>query len=215
MALLRISICALTILVLAGCGSSSSGGSAKTTSTAARQAPAVDPAAKLDAPGEASPLKPAPEIALKDSTGQPVRLSDFRGKAVYLMFIYDHCPDVCPLMVSSLHTALGQMSAAERAKAQVVAVSVDPKGDTARTVNQFLATRLMTGRMKYLIGSKAQLVPVWKKWGIQVQASPDAREVGHSAFVYGITGSGKVRGLYPSNFKPKWIVHDTPILAAG
>jgi protein SCO1/2 len=203
---------AVLVLAVAGCGGSSSASSGTTATATAKPAAAH---AKLDAPGEASPSHPAPEVNLKDSLGHQVRLADYRGKAVYLMFIYDHCPDVCPLMVSSLHTALGQMSAAERAKAQVVAVSVDPKGDTARTVNQFLATRLMTGRMKYLIGSKAQLVPVWKKWGIQVQASPDAREVGHSAFVYGITGSGKVRGLYPSNFKPKWIVHDTPILAAG
>jgi hypothetical protein len=56
---------------------------------------------------------------------------------------------------------------------------------------------------------------VWRQWGIKVQASPDAREVGHSAFVYGITGSGRVRALYPSNFKPAWITHDTPILAAS
>ncbi|MGZ6696740.1 MAG: SCO family protein [Solirubrobacteraceae bacterium] len=204
-------VTALIALAIAGCGSSSSSSTAPAKSTSTASAAS----AKLAAPGEANPARPAPEIALKNSLGQDVRLSDYRGKAVYLMFIYDHCPDICPLMVSSFHTALSKMSPAEAAKAQIIAVSVDPKGDTPKTVKGFLAERLMTGRMQYLLGSKKELVPVWKQWGIQVQASPDQREVGHSAFVYGITASGKVRALYPSNFKPAWIVHDTPILAAS
>lgn len=203
---------ALLAFAVAGCGGSSRASQSATATTAAKPAAAR---AKLDAPGEASPSRPAPDLSLKNSLGRPVKLSDYRGKAVYLMFIYDHCPDVCPLMVSSFHTALGRMSAAQRAKAQVIAVSVDPKGDTPRTVRRFLAQRLMTGRMEYLLGSKAALAPVWRQWGIKVESTPDQREVGHSAFVYGITGSGRVRALYPSNFKPAWIVHDTPILAAS
>ncbi len=203
---------AVLTLAAAGCGGSSDGSSTTAASTAS--APAVA-GTKLDAPGEATPSRPAPAIALKDSLGHRVRLADYRGKAVYLMFIYDHCPDVCPLMVSSFHTALGRMSAAERAQTRVVAVSVDPRGDTPKTVRRFLAQRLMTGRMEYLLGSKAALASVWHEWGIKVQATPDQREVGHSSFVYGITGSGRVRALYPSNFRPAWIAHDTPILAAS
>jgi protein SCO1/2 len=203
---------ALLALVLAGCGGSSSASQGSATTTAAKPSAA---GAKLAAPGEATPSRPAPAIELKDSLGHRVRLADYRGKAVYLMFIYDHCPDVCPLMVSSFHTALARMSPAQRAKTQVVAVSVDPKGDTPKTVKRFLSQRLMTGRMEYLVGSKTELAPVWQQWGIKVESTPDQREVGHSAFVYGITGSGRVRALYPSNFKPAWIVHDTPILAAS
>jgi protein SCO1 len=134
---------------------------------------------------------------------------------VLLTFIYTHCPDVCPLIVSHLHTALTRMGPAQARKVQVVAVSVDPRGDTPRTVRRFLAQHLMTGRMEYLIGSRKELARVWKKWGVGVQGTPDDREVDHSAFVYGITAGGTVRALYPSNFQPGWIVHDVPILAAG
>jgi protein SCO1/2 len=204
---------ALLGLALAGCGGGSGSPGAATATTAAAKPAAAS--AKLDAPGEATPSRPAPGFALKDSRGRTVRLSDYRGRAVYLMFIYDHCPDVCPLMVSSFHTALARMNAGQRAQAQVIAVSVDPKGDTPKTVRKFLSDRLMTGRMEYLLGSEKALAPVWRQWGIKVQASPDTREVGHSAFVYGITGAGRVRALYPSNFKPAWIAHDTPILAAS
>jgi cytochrome oxidase Cu insertion factor (SCO1/SenC/PrrC family) len=38
-------------------------------------------------------------LALKDSLGHPVNIDSYRGKAVLVTFIYDHCPDVCPIIV--------------------------------------------------------------------------------------------------------------------
>jgi protein SCO1/2 len=194
--------------LMAGCGSSSSSGSPSTSTKAAASTP------RLDAPAQASPPRPAPEFSLRDSNGKSVSLASYRGKTVLLTFIYAHCPDVCPLIVGNLHAALAQMGPAAAAKTQIIAVSVDPKGDTAAAVDRFVAAHDMTGRMEYLIGSRAQLVPVWKKYGVQAQGTPDSREVDHSAFVYGITGSGSQLALYPSNFKPEWIAHDTPLLAS-
>lgn len=189
--------------LLVGCG-----GSSKSSSDSA----ALASGAKLDAPAELQPPAPFPDFALHDSTGKLVRLSQFKGKAVLLTFIYDHCPDVCPLIVGNLHNALLRLGS-QASKVQIVAVSVDPKGDTPRTVKAFLAAHEMTGRMEYLIGSLKQLAPVWKSYGVAVQGTPDSREVSHTAFVYGITASGKRRALYPSNLQPDWIVHDVPILA--
>jgi cytochrome oxidase Cu insertion factor (SCO1/SenC/PrrC family) len=73
----------------------------------------------------------------------------------------------------------------------------------------------MTGRIEYLIGSKKELAPVWRAYGVQVEASPDEREqtVGRSAFVYGITGRGSVLVLHPAMFDPAWIAHDAPRFA--
>jgi protein SCO1/2 len=144
-----------------------------------------------------------------------VRLSQYRGKAILLTFIYDHCADVCPLIVANLHTALLKLGPAA-SKMQIIAVSVDPKGDTPATLRALLTAHEMTGRMEYLIGSFKELAPVWREYGVQVEASPEKREdvVGHSAFLYGITGSGSVRVLYPPTFDPAWIVHDVPLLGA-
>jgi protein SCO1/2 len=165
---------------------------------------------KLQAPAQ---LRAAtPQFALRDSLGHLVRLSQFRGKAVVLTFIYDHCPDTCPLIVANLHNALLRLGSAA-GKLRIVAVSVDPRGDTPATVKAFLAAHEMTGRMEYLIGTFGQLAPVWRAYGVQVQASPAQREVGHSAFLYGITGRGSVLVLYPPVFDPAWIAHDAPILA--
>lgn len=201
----RSATCATAALVwvaLAGCSGAHHGSGA------------IDTLSKLDVklPAPARLRAVTPQFALRDSLGRMVRLSQFRGKAVILTFIYDHCPDTCPLIVANLHNALLKLGSAA-VRLQIIAVSVDPKGDTPATVKAFLAAHEMAGRMEYLIGSFKQLSPVWRAYGVQVQGSAEAREVSHSAFLYGITGRGSALVLYPPTFDPGWIAHDAPILA--
>src|SRR5919197_5128827 len=82
----------------------------------------------------ATPRLPAPALHLRDSRGKPIDIRDYRGKAVMVTFIYTHCPDTCPLIVGHLHTALAQLGPRAH-DLQTIAVSVDPKGDTPKTVN--------------------------------------------------------------------------------
>ena len=103
------------------------------------------------------------------------------------------------------------------AKLQIIAVSVDPRGDTPRTVAAFLRAHRMTGRMEYLIGSRPQLEKVWRDWSILSKATPTKRDpdlVEHSALVYGISASGRITTLYQHDFTPQQIAHDVPILAS-
>src|SRR5271169_3323840 len=56
------------------------------------------------------PARQAPALAsLHDYQGQPVSLANYRGKAVFVTFLYTHCPDVCPLIASQLHNALSRL----------------------------------------------------------------------------------------------------------
>jgi protein SCO1/2 len=160
----------------------------------------------------ATPPKQAPELKLDDSLGEPVDLTHFKGKAVLLTFIYTHCPDICPLIVSHLKTAQAELG--PKAKdLQILAVSTDPRGDTPQTVTKFLSERGMTGRMDYLIGSRAELGKVWTDWNIVAKPDKAGRDlVEHSALVYGIAANGEVTTLYPANFSPAEIVHDVPLL---
>jgi protein SCO1/2 len=138
-----------------------------------------------------------------------VRLSKLRGRVVLLTFVYSHCADVCPLIGENLKAAQKQVGG----RAQIVAVSVDPRGDTPRAVRAFLRAHQMTGRMEYLLGSHRELAPVSRRYGIAVVATPEDREVGHSGGVIGITASGRRRTRYPPTFRAAWIVHDVPLLA--
>ena len=51
------------------------------------------------------PVQPAPALALRNFNGEPVSLAAMRGKAVFVTFVYTHCPNVCPLIVSGLAAA--------------------------------------------------------------------------------------------------------------
>jgi len=188
---------------VAACGSSSDPGSTATSTSYAG--------------ATANPPKPVPPLKLTDSLGKTVNIDDYRGQAVLVTFIYDHCPDTCPLIVSNLRAAQNELG--DQAKdMQIIAVSVDPKGDTPKTVKEFLADHQMTGRMEYLIGSRPELEQVWHNWNIVSKDNPSRKDpdaVEHSALIYGISGSGKITTLYPSNFKPQQIVHDVPKLAAS
>ena len=105
----------------------------------------------------ASPPAPEFPLSLHNYKGEPVNISQYKGKAVLLTFLYTHCPDVCPIIASNLAVALNKLGPAEAAKVQVIAVSVDPRGDTPAAVATFLQRHDMTGRMQYLIGSAKEL----------------------------------------------------------
>jgi protein SCO1/2 len=172
-------------------------------------------AADFDAVAILTPARAAPPLSLRNYLGQRVNIDSYRGKAVLVTFLYTNCPDICPLITSNLRVALNLMGPKTASKVQVIAVSVDPRGDTPKAVAAFLARHEMTGRMQYLIGSAKELAAVWKAWG--VGSERDAQQpqfINHSGLVYGVTGSGKRLTLYASSFQPSEIAHDVPLLAA-
>src|SRR5438477_11478371 len=158
--------------LVVGCGSNSRSSGA--TKASAFEGLTVDPP------------RPAPALALRDYTGHAVDLAALRGKVVLVTFVYTHCPDVCPLIVSNL-AAAGRELSSEARHLQLIAVTVDPKRDTPNAVKQFLAARRATGAMDYLIGSGKQLLPIWKAWGIAVSTNKYEQTEGHTAVVFGIT----------------------------
>lgn len=160
------------------------------------------------------PQKPAPSFGnLRNYLGEPVNLASYRGKAVFVTFLYTHCPDVCPLITAQLHNTLSQLGPNRSKELQIIAVSVDPRGDDSETVASFLKVHGMSGRMKYLIGSASELDPVWKAWNVAATPEPSNPEfLAHSALIYGISASGKLTTIYPENFQPGQIIHDLPKL---
>ncbi len=160
------------------------------------------------------PVRQAPSIDLTNNLGQPVTLSQFRGKVVLVTFLYTHCPDVCPLIAGNLHTTLKELGP-RAGDVQLIAISADPHGDTPAAVTRFLSDHELTGEMQYLVGSAPQLSRTWKAWnvGSSREANTPAL-VAHTALVYGISASGRLTTIYNADFRPSQIVHDVPILAS-
>jgi protein SCO1/2 len=84
---------------------------------------------------------PVPDVALVNQDGKSIRLSDYRGKAVALTFIFTRCPfpDFCPLMMRNFAAAQAALAAnAElRARTRLLAVSFDTKHDTPAVLRAY------------------------------------------------------------------------------
>src|SRR5579883_2632399 len=150
------------------------------------------------------------DFRLPDQHGQMVALSDFRGKAVALTFLYTHCPDVCPLIADKMGRAYRQLGDVAK-RVALVAVSVDPNGDTPEAVEQFLTVHRVAGLLTYLHGSFAQLRPVWAHYYVGSDAKevnpeavaasrPTPQQVTHTAIVYVIDPTGEIRAFLPGDF---------------
>jgi cytochrome oxidase Cu insertion factor (SCO1/SenC/PrrC family) len=162
-----------------------------------------------------SPPVPAPPISLHNYRGDRVTLTDYqaRGDTVLLTFLSSDCTTVCPAIASQLHQTLAATPGGERRRLQVIAISTDPGRDTRETMLGFLRRYGLAGTAEYLTGSRAELRPVWREWGMP--AGRDAIALsGANAVVYGITPSGAVITRYSAFFTPQQILHDVKRLAA-
>ena len=210
----------LLTLALTACGGGGSSMSDDASSTAPAAVVSSSPGTtvarkpgQLSGPLLVSPPPVAPQIVLHDQNGKLFKLSSLRGKAVFLTFVYAHCPDVCPLMMQGL--AAARRSLPDPSIMKIVAVSVDPKGDTPKVVKEFLRSRELTGKATWLLGTRAELRPVWIAYNIDAKSVPETPAIiEHVSLIYGIDATGHIRVGYPASpISPKAMAHDARILA--
>jgi protein SCO1/2 len=186
------------VLLVAGCGSS-----------AAKVVESPPPAKNAFAGAALTPPRAAPPLSLHDAAGRRLTLSAQRGRYVLVTFIYTHCPDVCPLITSNLNTVLRTLG--PKGNVEVLAVSVDPKGDTPAAVRAYERSKHLEPTFHYLIGTRAELRPVWAAWHVlAVDRKPDL--VDHAAYTALIDPAGKQRVLYDSQVNAQQVLHDLRLL---
>jgi protein SCO1/2 len=156
----------------------------------------------------------APELALRDQDGRVVRLSAQRGRVVLVTFLYTGCTDVCPLIASNLSAAVRSLPAPERDRVRVLAVSVDPRGDTRAAVRRFVARRALVRQFRYLVGTRAELAPVWQSWNVLVEPR-NLERVEHSALIWLVDASGRTRASYGADVTAAVVAHDLRALASA
>jgi protein SCO1 len=155
--------------------------------------------------GVLTPPPVAPPFMLHDAEGKQHGLTQPPGHYVLVTFLYTNCPDVCPIIAGNLNLTL-QVDTARRAGLEVLAVSVDPENDTPAAVRRYIRQHRLVSRFHYLIGSRAELEPVWRAY--HVVSSPQKGVVSHSAFEILIDPSGRERLIYDANVKPSDLIVD-------
>ena len=160
-----------------------------------------------------SPRTTAPPLRLSDVDGRTVDIRDLRGRPVLVTFVYANCPDVCPLIMENLRRVRA-MAGPLGKRMRVIAVSVDPEGDTVPVVERFLAAHRVGGFVHYLLGDRPALEATWADWHVAAEAPRDDPEaIEHSSLIYGVTASGELATAYPVGFEARAIARDLPLLA--
>jgi protein SCO1/2 len=154
---------------------------------------------------------PAPDFQLKDQLGNSITLAQFKGKPVVLTFLYTHCPDVCPLTAEKLHATM-QSLGQNAQQVAVLAVSMDPKGDTAAAAQNFSKVHKMGDYWHFLLGAHDELAPVWASYSVDAQAATSSGTVSHSSAIYVIDKQGRERALLDNDFSSNQLAADLKIL---
>jgi protein SCO1 len=139
------------------------------------------------------PPAPAADLTLTDHTGATLSLDALRGTTVLLFFGYTHCPDVCPLTLAQLTTALREAGDAAE-DARVLLITVDPARDTPEVLAAYV--RNFGPHITGLTGTHEQIRAVMQAYGIHAEPSHGEPGVlGHTSAVFGIDRSGMIRVL--------------------
>jgi protein SCO1 len=156
-----------------------------------------------DADEKPKPVRfvPPPEVPadfrLRDQDGRWTTPRDARGKVLVLTFLYSSCRDLCPAQAAEIVDAVGKVGGG----VEVYGVSVDPVGDTPERVHDFLERfGLIGGPVRFLIGTRRELAPVWRQFGI-VPIGASAQEAETAAKVHDRLLAQSSGGGPP----PKWV----------
>lgn len=178
--LLRISgaAAAVSLMVLAGCDASTSGGTAATAFKG------------IDITG----ADYARTLSLTDQNGQRRTLADFKGKVTVVFFGFTQCPDVCPTTMAELaqvKAALGQ----DGNRVQGVFITVDPERDTADVLKTYM--KGFDPSFIALRGSPEEIAATAKEFKVFYAKVPGKIEgsysVDHTAGSYVFDAQGRVR----------------------
>src|SRR6266702_311028 len=165
-----------------GAGSPSSHG----PNTAAMDNPNLDLGSSLGG-------KAAPDFRLRNQFGQPMSLSQLRGKVVMLAFEDSECTTVCPLTTQSMLEAKQLLGPAGN-QVQLLGVDANPDATSVADVLSYSRTHGLVNQWNFLTGSLAQLKAIWKLYGIAVQIEND--QIDHTPALFVIDQQGRERKLY-------------------
>jgi protein SCO1 len=147
----------------------------------------------------------APDFKLRNQDGDVVSMRALRGKPVLVSFLYTTCDDTCPAQAETMRGALDDLGT----DVPALAVAVDPPRDTPERARTFLLKTRATGRIDFVLGSRAQLRPVWKGFYIRPQSISQE----HQARFTLIDKNGYQRIGFPGDqATPEALAHDLRLL---
>jgi protein SCO1/2 len=177
-------------------------------------------------PGEPKPGDEIPDFALMNQDGKAIRLSQYKGRAFAVTFVYTRCPqpDQCTLMsnnFAAIEKELQQQPDVYE-KTHLLSVTFDPEYDTPKVMRSYGASH--TGRYsdeafkhwEFATGTTEQVKGIAEYFGVRSyrDSATGKEELIHSLRTAVIDRQGKLVKLYRGNeWKPAEIAADLKSLA--
>jgi cytochrome oxidase Cu insertion factor (SCO1/SenC/PrrC family) len=154
--------------------------------------------------------RPAPGFRLANQFGQPMSLSQFRGKVVMLAFADSECTTVCPLTTESMVLAKELLGRAGE-NVQLLGVDANPGATAVADVMAYSRAHSMVNQWDFLTGSVPRLKKVWSSYGIAVQI--EAGQIDHTPALYIIGANGKLEKVYLTQMSYDSVGQSAEVLA--
>jgi protein SCO1/2 len=133
------------------------------------------------------------DFVLQSATG-PLDTRALRGTVLLVYFGYANCPDICPASLAAGAQALNALTPEERARTKLIMVSVDPERDTPARLKEY--TAYFHPAMVGATGTAAEIAAVAKSFGagyVRQPPRPDGSyAVDHSADTYVVAPDGRL-----------------------
>jgi cytochrome oxidase Cu insertion factor (SCO1/SenC/PrrC family) len=205
-------LAAIAALAVAGCSSSGSQAPGSPATGASSMSSAN--AAAMENPnldlGSSVGDKPAPDVKLVNQFGQPMSLSQFRGRVVMLSFEDSECTTVCPLTTQSMVLAKELLGKAG-SSVQLLGVDANPDAIKVSDVMDYSRVHGMINQWDFLTGSLAQLKSVWKAYNIAVQI--ESGQIDHTPALYVIDAHGRLQKVYLTQMAYSSVTQSAQVLA--
>lgn len=154
----------------------------------------------------------APAVNLRDQTGHLFSLASLRGRTVAMVFFDSHCTQACPLEGRALAAAERALPAAQRPVLVAVSVNLlDTPASVRKAMGAWGLARL--GGWHWLMGTRGQLEPVWRRYHIYVSPKPVDGDIVHTEALYAIDRRGYERAAYLYPFLPRFVTLDFRAIA--
>ena len=140
-----------------------------------------------------------PDFNLTDQRGEPLTLSDMKGKIWVADFIFTNCPTICPAMTQEMARLQSEFVADP---VYFVSFSVDPERDTSAVLSRYAkAYGADERRWHFLTGDKGHIYQLAEE-GFSLAAGHKGTEILHSTRFVLVAPDGNIYGHYDSRSKP-------------
>jgi len=153
---------------------------------------------------------PAPDFRLLNQFGQPMSLSQFRGKVVVLSFQDSECTTVCPLTAQTMAEAK-QMLGSAGTQVQLLGIDANPDATSVADVLAYSRTHGLVNQWDFLTGSLARLKATWGAYHIAVQI--EQGQIDHTPALFVIDQRGREQKLYLTQMAYSSVGQSAQVLA--